>query len=39
MTKETVAKFSVPYLQVIDENGKVDKKLEPKLKPEQLKEM
>ncbi len=39
MPKETIAKFSVPYLQILNENGKVDKKLEPKLSAEQLKEL
>ncbi len=39
MPKEVIAKFSVSYLQILDENGKVDKKLEPKLSAEQLKEL
>jgi pyruvate dehydrogenase E1 component alpha subunit len=39
MPEETVAKFSTKYLQILDENGKVDKKLEPKLSADQLKEM
>ena len=39
MPKETIAKFQVPYLQILDENGKVDKKLEPTLTAEQLKEL
>lgn len=37
--KKEVASFSVPYLQVLDEKGKVDKKLEPKLTKEQLLKM
>ncbi len=39
MPKEIIAKFQVHYLQILDENGKVDKKLEPKLTAEQLKEL
>lgn len=39
MPKEIIAKFSVPYLQVLDENGKVDKRLEPKLSKEQFQEL
>ena len=34
--KKTIGKFKVEYLQVLDENGKVDKKLEPKLSKEDL---
>lgn len=37
--KKTAAKFTVEYLQVVNEKGAVDKKLEPKLKPAQLKEL
>jgi len=36
--KETLD-FDVKYVQVLDEKGKVDKKLEPKLKKEELKEV
>jgi pyruvate dehydrogenase E1 component alpha subunit len=39
MVREKIASFSVEYLQILDENGKVDKKLEPKLSAEQLKEL
>lgn len=39
MPEETVAKFEVKHVQILDENGKVDKKLEPKLSAEQLKEL
>jgi pyruvate dehydrogenase E1 component alpha subunit len=39
MPKEIVAKFQVSYLQVLDESGKVDRKLEPKLSAAQLKEL
>ena len=39
MPRETIAKFSIPYLQILDEHGKVDKKLEPKLSASQLKEI
>ena len=31
MPEKEVAKFSIKYLQVLDEHGKVDKKLEPKI--------
>lgn len=36
MPKKQVVKFSVPYLQILDENGAVDAKLEPALEPEHL---
>lgn len=39
MPKNEVAQFSVSYLQVLDENGAVDKKLEPDLSEDQLLEM
>lgn len=39
MPKKSVAKFSVPHIQVLDETGKVDAKLDPKLSDEQLLEM
>jgi len=34
MPKKQIAKFSVPYLQILDEHGNVDAKLEPDLGPE-----
>ncbi len=34
--KKEVAKFSVSYMQILDENGKVDSKLDPKLSSDQL---
>ena len=36
MTKKTLKTFTVEYLQVLDENGKCDTKLMPKLSPKQL---
>ena len=39
MPKEIIAKFQVQYVQILDENGKVDKKLEPKLSNDKLKEL
>ena len=39
MVKNVVEKFEVEYLQVLDENGKVDKKLMPKLNDRQIKEI
>ncbi len=36
MPRKQIAKFSVPYLQVLDENGKVDARLDPKLPDETL---
>jgi len=39
MPEEIVAKFQVKYVEVLDENGKVDKKLEPKLTADQLKQL
>lgn len=39
MPNKPVAKFSVNYLQVLDENGKLDAKLDPKLSDDQLLEM
>ncbi|RJQ18963.1 pyruvate dehydrogenase (acetyl-transferring) E1 component subunit alpha [Candidatus Woesearchaeota archaeon] len=35
--ERTINKFSVKYIQILDEKGNADKRLEPKLKPEQLK--
>ncbi|HPF71640.1 MAG TPA: thiamine pyrophosphate-dependent enzyme, partial [Candidatus Krumholzibacteria bacterium] len=39
MPKKQIAKFSVPYLQVLDENGTVDTKLEPAIGQERAVEM
>lgn len=39
MVKKVVGKFEIEYLQVMDENGKVDKSLMPKLSDKQIKEM
>ena len=39
MVKKVVEKFEVEYLQVLDENGKVDEKLMPKLSIKQIKEL
>jgi len=39
MPNKQVAKFSVSFLQVLNENGKVDAKLDPKLSDEKLLEM
>lgn len=39
MPNKEIAKFSVSYLQVLDENGKVDPKLDPKLSDDKLLEM
>ena len=36
MAERTIAKFEVKYLQILDENGNCDKKLEPKLSKEEL---
>ncbi len=36
MPNKEVAKFSVSYMQILDENGKIDTKLDPKLSQEQL---
>ena len=37
--KKVIQKFEIEYLQVLDENGKVDEKLMPKLSINQIKEM
>ena len=37
MPKKVVAKFQIEYIQVMDENGNVDKKLMPKLTNDQIK--
>ena len=39
MPRKQIAKFSLQYLQVLDENGKLDAKLEPKLDDDRLIEM
>lgn len=39
MPKSVVEKFSVQYLQILDNKGRVDKKLEPKIDSDILKEM
>ncbi len=39
MPLKTIASFKVPYLQILDENGKADVNLMPKLKPEEIKKM
>ncbi|MBI2675066.1 MAG: pyruvate dehydrogenase (acetyl-transferring) E1 component subunit alpha [Candidatus Aenigmarchaeota archaeon] len=39
MPLKTIASFKVSYLQILDENGKADAKLVPKLKPEEIKRM
>ncbi len=37
--KKKLAEFKVDYFQILDDKGKADKKLEPKLKPAELKEL
>src|SRR3989338_10315486 len=39
MVKKIIKSFDVEYLQVLDENGKADKKLMPKLSDKQIKEL
>ena len=39
MVKKVIEKFEVEYLQVLDENGKVDEKLMPDLSKKQIKEL
>ncbi|MEK6953398.1 MAG: pyruvate dehydrogenase (acetyl-transferring) E1 component subunit alpha [Candidatus Micrarchaeota archaeon] len=39
MPIKTVAEFKVMHMQILDETGKADASLEPKLTPDQLKEM
>ena len=39
MPRKQIAKFSVQHLQILDENGKLDAKLEPKLSRDELLEM
>ncbi len=39
MVKKVIEKFEVEYLQVLDENGKADEELMPKLSDKQIKEL
>lgn len=39
MVQKTVFKGSVDYIQILDESGDIDKKLDPKFKPDLLKSM
>jgi len=39
MPQKEIANFSVSHLQVLDEEGRVDKALEPDLKPQQLRDI
>jgi len=39
MVKKVVEKFEIEYLQILDEHGKVDQKLMPKLSDKQIKEL
>ncbi len=39
MVRKTIAKFSVDYLQILDENGNIDKELMPKLTNDQIKQL
>ncbi len=39
MVKKVVGNFKIEYLQVLDENGKVDEELMPKLSDKQIKEL
>ena len=39
MPRNRIAAFEVDYLQVLDETGRVDKKLEPDLSDDQLRTM
>lgn len=39
MVKKVIQNFEVEYLQILDENGKVDEKLMPKLSNKQIKEL
>ncbi len=39
MPKKVIGRFSVSYLQILDENGKVDKKLEPNIPEKELIEL
>jgi len=36
MPRKIINKFSVSYMQILDENGKVDKKLEPDIPVKEL---
>jgi len=37
--RKTIATFEIPYLQILDEHGNVDKKLEPKLTTKELQDL
>jgi len=37
--QKIVGKFTVKYVQIVDEKGNVDKKLEPKLSPQELRDL
>src|SRR5262245_38004145 len=39
MPRKVIETFSVEHLQILDENGKVDKALEPSIPPEDLKKL
>ena len=39
MVHKSIAKFDVKYLQILDENGKVDEKLMPKISKSVIKKM
>ena len=39
MPKKTIARFSIDYIQILDENGNVDKQLMPKLTADQIKQL
>ena len=39
MVKKVVANFEIEYLQVLDENGNIDKSLMPNLSNKQVKEL
>ncbi|MFH0980627.1 MAG: pyruvate dehydrogenase (acetyl-transferring) E1 component subunit alpha [Planctomycetota bacterium] len=39
MPLKPVARFSISYLQILDEKGKLDEKLEPQLSPDELKKL
>ncbi len=39
MTQKVVAKFAIEYVQVMDEKGKIDKKLMPKIKDSEIKDI
>ena len=39
MVKKVVKSFEIEYIQVLDENGKIDEKLMPNLSDKQIKEL